>query len=451
MDKLPESLLLEILSRLDNSADVACCRVASKAFNNVFPDLRSISLLCSRFGTSGSVSWSCFKKVFLDLISKLRVVESVCIRLHRVVGVGPFDEDFVKEWLPRVSQTLKSLSLSDLPFPCLSQLNILHLISKYCHNLAELNLRSAWLSVSNLNPIPMLTTLTLESRILQDPHLNQLNKCFPNLRVLNLICVRELQDPKIHHFNLQTCHWSVYNHHTSLTLITPNLITLKIECLCYTAIHIEAPMLSHFHLSVDGPKVYEHPGAGAFTAQKFENLKTLWLDSFYVGFLLSEFPTIKTVETLILGSRNKAPRDARDSKLTLGEVFRVFPNVSSLRINSGAWSELEACLDPQGWEILDGSNKGLKTICAYLMLVDPSLTFSYVVCLLDQCVGLSVVSLLIHSGVDGTQCKSFRSKCMARWPGLKWRWGIWDEGMKDTWITDLQITEHPKSSKKFRL
>ncbi|KAJ0606377.1 hypothetical protein HanHA89_Chr03g0084431 [Helianthus annuus] len=85
------------------------------------------------------------------------------------------------------------------------------------------------------------------------------------------------------------------------------------------------------------------------------------------------------------------------------------------------------------------------------MLVDPSLTFSYVACLLDQCVGLSVVSLLIHCGVDGTQCKSFMSKCMARWPGLKWRWGVWGKRMKDTWITDLQITEHPKSSKKLRL
>ncbi|KAJ0799735.1 putative F-box protein AUF1 [Helianthus annuus] len=406
MDKLPESLLLEILSRLDNSAHVACCRVASKAFNNVFPDLRSINLLCSCpwCGTSGSVSPSCFKKVFLDLISKLRVVESVCINLDDAIGVGPFGEDFVKEWLPRVSQTLKSLSLSSLP------LNALPLISKYCHNLAELNVRYAWLSVSNLNPMPMLTTLKLACSSLEDQHLNQFNKCFPNLQVLKSVGITGLKDPKIHLLNLQTCHWSVYNNQLSLTLITPNLITLKIECFYSTAIHIEAPMLSHFHLSLDTLK--------------------------HAGFLLSEFPTTKTVETLILDSKNKAPRDARDSKLNLGKVFRVFPNVRSLRINSGAWSELEACLNPEGWEILDGS-KGLKTICAYLMLVDPLLTFSYVACLLDECVGLSVVSLLIHCGVDGTQCKSFRSKCMARWPGLKWRWGIWGKRMKDTWITDL--------------
>ncbi|KAM0037222.1 putative F-box protein AUF1 [Helianthus debilis subsp. tardiflorus] len=362
MDKLPESLLLEILSRLDNSADVACCRVASKAFNNVFPHLRSINLLCSCpwCGTSGSVSPSCFKKVFLDLISKLRVVESVCIRLHDAVGVDPVDEDFLKEWLPRVSQTLKSLSLFRLP------LNVLPLISKYCRNLVELNLGYGWLSVRNLNPMPMLTTLTLAHSSLEDQHLNQFNKCFPNLQVLKLVGITGLKDPKIHLLNLQTCHWTQFHKQpSSLTLITPNLITLKIECFDSTAIQIEAPMLSHFHLSADSLNVYKHPGAGAFTAQKFENLKTLCLESFYVGFLLSAFPTTKTLETLILESRNKAPRHARDSNLTLGKLFKVFPNVSSLRINSCAWSELEACSNPEGWEILDG-RIGLKTIHVHI-------------------------------------------------------------------------------------
>ncbi|KAJ0591505.1 putative F-box protein AUF1 [Helianthus annuus] len=357
MDKLPESLLLEILSRLDNSADVASCRVASKAFNNVFPDLRSINLLCSCpwCGTSGSVSPSCFKKAFLDLISKLRVVESVCIGLHDAIGVDPVDEEFLKEWLPRVSQTLKSLSLFRLP------LNVLPLISKYCHNLVELNLGYGWLSVYNLNPMPILTTLTLAHSSLEEQDLNQLNKCFPNLQVLNLVGITGLKDPKIHLLNLQTCHWTQFHKQpSSLTLITPNLITLRIECLCYTAIYIEAPMLSHFHLSVD-----EHPGAGAFITQKFENLKTLCLESFYVGFLLSAFPTTKTLETLILESRNKAPRHARDSNLTLGKLFKVFPNVSSLRINSCAWSELEACSNPEGWDILDG-RIGLKTIHVHI-------------------------------------------------------------------------------------
>ncbi|KAF5812548.1 putative leucine-rich repeat domain superfamily, F-box-like domain superfamily [Helianthus annuus] len=321
MDELPESLLLEILSRLDNSADIASCRVASKALNTVFPDLRTINLYCSSRKSSISL-----KKVFVDLISKLRIVESVCICLQDAV-----DEDFAKEWLPRVSQSLNSLSLSGSLYQGLRPSNVLTLVSVSCHNLAELNLGSAWLSVRNLNPMPMLTSLTLSYTIVQDQHLNQFNKCFLNLQVLNLICVRGLKDPKIHHLNLQTCHW-YDNNQLSLTLITPNLITLRIDCFC-------------------------------------------------------------------------------------------------------AWLKLEACWNPEDWEISDG-RKGLKTIRAYLMLVDPSLTFSYVACVLDQCVGLSVVSLLIHANVVDTESKSFMSECMARWPQLKWRWGIWGEYMKDTWITD---------------
>ncbi|KAL9998952.1 putative F-box protein AUF1 [Helianthus debilis subsp. tardiflorus] len=278
----------------------------------------------------------------------------------------------------------------------------------------------------NLNPMPMLTSLTLELTILEDQHLNELNTCFPNLQVLNLVGVRELKDPKIHLLNLQTCHVVVYDYPPSLTLITPNLITLKIECFMPVAIHVEAPMLSDFHLSLNTLK-----HAVAFSPKTFEKLKTLWLGSLYTGSLLSEFPTTKTVETLTLDSRNQELRDARDSKLTIRKVFTVFPNVSSLCIYSGAWSELEACLNAEDWEILDG-RKGLKTICAYLDLVDPSLTFSSVCRVLDQCVGLTDVSLLIHGDVADPESSIFMSKCMARWPGLKWRWRIWSDDIEDS-------------------
>ncbi|KAM0037243.1 putative F-box protein AUF1 [Helianthus debilis subsp. tardiflorus] len=293
----------------------------------------------------------------------------------------------------------------------------------------------------NPNPMPMLTSLTAEHTLLEDEDLNQLNKCFPNLQVLNLVGVG-LKDPKIHLLKLQTCHLEIVTDPSSLSLITPNLIKLTIKCRPYlAAIHVDAPMLSHFHLSL------EH--VTTLTA-KFETLKTLWLDSFYIGSLLSELPITKTVQNLTLDSGKNAPTNEGDSKLTLGKVFTVFPNLSSLCVKSSAWSELEACLNPEGWEILDGRIE-LKTICAYLKLVDPSLTFSYVACVLDQCVGLSLVSLLIHADVVDAESNTFMSKCMARWPQLKWRWGIWSEYVKDTWITDLQIDEHPKTSKKLRL
>ncbi|KAI7755186.1 hypothetical protein M8C21_008735 [Ambrosia artemisiifolia] len=119
----------------------------------------------------------------------------------------------------------------------------------------QLKLKFAWLSVNNLNPMPMLTSLTVACTRLEDQHLNELNKCFPNLQVqvLELVAVRGLADPKIHLLNLKACRWVVFSSRPSLTLITPNLITLKIQCVMCPAIHIEAPMLSHFHLSIDAP------------------------------------------------------------------------------------------------------------------------------------------------------------------------------------------------------
>ncbi|KAF5812570.1 hypothetical protein HanRHA438_Chr03g0099071 [Helianthus annuus] len=115
----------------------------------------------------------------------------------------------------------------------------------------------------------------------------------------------------------------------------------------------------------------------------------------------------------------------------------VFPNVSSLCLKSSAWLEVEASMNQEGWGSLDG-RKGLKRICAYLKLGDPSWTFSSVACMLDQCVGLSEVSLLVHVRHVGNVCHNFMSNCIARWPRLKWRWGIWsDEILKDIWIKIL--------------
>ncbi|KAK9071993.1 hypothetical protein SSX86_008424 [Deinandra increscens subsp. villosa] len=428
MDKLPDSLLLQILSRLSDSADVARCRVASKAFNSVFPGLRSINLRCSSEwyinstsklpNSSTSQHIKPFRTIFLDLISKLEAVESVCIGLQRpfLSVVDPVrddfyftDADFAKEWLPRVSGSLKTLSISDHHMQ--SPSSVLPLISSCCHNLVNLKLELASLSVHHLNPMAMLTSLKLEYIRLEDEHLSELNKFFPNLQALNLVGVGGLEDPKIHHLTLKTCIFAVYEFLPSLTLITPNLVTLRIECVMPAAIHVKAPMVSHFHL-----------GLNPLTT----------ISRSLVEFLNPE----NIVEhNLTLDSGTRGPIFVGASKFILEKVFEVFPNVSSLCMSFGAWSELEACLNPEGWEGLDG-RKGLKRICAYLMLDDPSLTFAAVACVLDRCVGLSEVLLLIHDGDVGLVSQSFMSKCMTRWPGLKWRWGIWREGKDDSWMVD---------------
>ncbi|XP_076923295.1 F-box/LRR-repeat protein At4g29420-like [Bidens hawaiensis] len=346
---------------------------------------------------------------------------------------------------PRVSRSLKSIQgigAHDLWHP---RPNVLLPISAYCHNLVNLKMSRVYMSMHNLNPMSMLTSFTLESMYINDKNLNELNKCLPNLQVLNMIDVIGLKYPKIHLLNIKAFLWDVYDEPLSLTLITPNLVTLKIKSYDHVAIHAEVPMLSRFHLTVIDQS------NTLFTFTKFENLKTLWLESLCIGSLLSEFPITNTIETLTLYSPPKELEDAHDSKrITLAKVFMVFPNVSSLCITSGAWSRLEACMNPEGCETVDGRNR-LKTFFAYLLLVDSSLTFSSVAYVLDQCVSLSEVSLLIHSNASVTKSEAFKSKCMAHWSGLKWRWGIWNEHREDSWITHSISDKHHRSSKKHRL
>lgn len=276
--------------------------------------------------------------------------------------------------------------------------------------------------------MPMLTSLKLKFTRLEDEDLNELIKCLPNLQVLTMVGVRGLRDPMINHMKLIFFRLiSLDDIGSSLSLITPNLITLRIECFNLDQLVVEAPMLSNLYLA--------HRDSGTLIFKKFENLKTMYLHSLYPSSLLSEFPITKTIENLTLEYLNRAPIDTTNSKLTLQKVITVFPNVNYLCIKSNTWSELETCLIPEGLEILDGW-KGLKKICVYLTLVDPSLTFSTVACLLDHCVSLLEVSLLMRRDVDSTKSKSLMSKFTARWPGLRWRWGLWSYCTKDSWITD---------------
>ena len=140
MDKIPKDLHVDILRRLD-SDDVARCRMASKIFNDAYPHLRSIKLKFTI--VKSSLEEIPFKKFFVNLISNMRVVESVCIgvndlREYVTLYEDDFnvvtDEYFIKEWLPKVSETLKSLSLTEVNYwqGDWRQSNVLQLVSAYC-------------------------------------------------------------------------------------------------------------------------------------------------------------------------------------------------------------------------------------------------------------------------------------------------------------------------------
>ncbi|KAI3709607.1 hypothetical protein L2E82_39373 [Cichorium intybus] len=450
MDRLPLALVFQILSRLDDSADVGRCRVAWKTFDTLFPDLRSINLhwplqryidLRSRNSSSSSQLSSPLKTIFLNLISNLKVLESVHIGAENLpldvsnADVEDYGDDmyltdgaFVNEWLPRVSGTLKSLSISDFWIQsCWRRSEVLSLVSAYCHNLLELELKHAWLSMANVNPMPNLTTLTLEFIRLDDKYLTELNKGFPNLQVLNLIGVKGLKLPMIHLLNLKTCHWTVTDTLPSLTLITPNLITLKLECVRLAAMYIEAPLLSYFHFAIDNVR--------AISFKTFDNLKSLSLKSSHICSLAAKFPRIETVENLTIESPDLAMGAVENSNFTLKKLLTYFPTVTSLCFNSRAWSKFEASYESFEQFDLDG-RKGVQKFRGYLLTVDPPLTFFLVTCVLEQCFNLVDVSLLFRRDVDVHASRRFIYWCTAHWPSVNWRWGTWAEGTEDSWITN---------------
>lgn len=274
--------------------------------------------------------------------------------------------------------------------------------------------------------MPKLTSLTLEFIRLDDEDLDMVNSCFPSLQVLNLIGVGGLKEPKIHLMNLKSCHWTVSNAPWSLTLIAPNLVTLKLECVRPWALVIEAPLLSHFDLAIQM--------AVKFEVKEFCSLKTLWLESSYLRDVLDNFSFGRTVKYLTVDSP-KLGRPVEKSKFSLEELFNVFPSVSSLTLGSGAWSELETSDSAKGSEAR-GKRKGLKEITAYLVLVDPETALSFLCSVLESCSNLSDVALLIHRDVVSTVSRNFMSRSMAHFPRVRWRWGMWKEGMKDAWISD---------------
>lgn len=169
MDDLPSPLLLDILTRLADSADVARCRVASKTLNSVAPAIRSVDLHCSynRYAKSRSPltksSITPFKQIFNKLISELPTVETVSIGVEkplRLVACEYDDVDdeeddlflsdggFVKEWLPKICGDLRSLSVSDFWVQsCWRRSDLLSLVSSCC----ELRFSFNFLLITSFN------------------------------------------------------------------------------------------------------------------------------------------------------------------------------------------------------------------------------------------------------------------------------------------------------------
>ncbi|OVA11757.1 hypothetical protein BVC80_41g50 [Macleaya cordata] len=452
MDVLPSSLQLEILNRLNDSTDLARCRIASKTLNNLSYDVRSLNILCSfdRYLKSRAPETQSqitpFKLIVKKLLLNSRNLESISIRVEDSLREISDDDDgyhlsesddlyltvvdFVSEWLPKIAVRLKSISIVDFWIQsCWRGSKILSLISSCCNHLVELELKNAWLSVEGLKPMMMLTNLTLEFIRLDDKDLDKVNECFPSLRVLNLIGVGGLNEPKIHFLHLKTCQWTVSNVPLSLTINTPNLMELKLKCVKPRTLILNAPLLSSLHLSIE-------KASEIFEVEKFLNLKYLQIESSDICNLIKLLPECNAVEKLVLDSpkRVELKSDVRDN-VNFEKLTSAFPNVRSLVLRPGAWSELELCFLVEG--LKSGNNwKRLKQLTAHLVVPNLETTRYFLSSLLGFCTTLSDVAMLVHHDVASDVTRRLISSCMGDCPRIRWKWGMWKEGQEDAWLSD---------------
>lgn len=286
-------------------------------------------------------------------------------------------------------------------------------------------MKNTWLSVDGLNPMPKLTNLTLEFLRLDDEDLNKVNECFPGLQVLNLIGVGGLKEPKIDLKCLKICHWTISNAPLSLAILAPNLVELKLECVKPRSLILEAPSLSDLHLTIEK--------AEEFKVKDFPCLKSLHLESLNPFSLMGKFGSRGTIRILELDVPKR--KEPVTSTISIDILFDSFPNLSSLKLGPGAWSEMEALFSSGGLESKVEMN-GLKDITAHLVIDEIEATLAFMSFILDRCSNLSHMAVLLHGEVGPRIASKFISKCRADWPRVRWRWGFWKEGTNDSWVSD---------------
>ncbi|XP_022729915.1 F-box/LRR-repeat protein At4g29420-like isoform X2 [Durio zibethinus] len=197
MEDLPPPLLVEILTRLNDSTDLARCRLASKTLNSLSNEVHYVNLLCtfSRYLKSRSPETKAhvtsFKAIFNNLVREARCLNSISIGVDKSLRDIPYDDvddesddlyltdvGFVKEWLPKVCGELRKLSISDFWIQsCWRKSEVLSFISSCCNGLIELELKNAWLSVDGLNPMTMVNKMaTVPGQLIWE--IVKKNNCF---------------------------------------------------------------------------------------------------------------------------------------------------------------------------------------------------------------------------------------------------------------------------------
>ncbi|ESQ54294.1 hypothetical protein EUTSA_v10025196mg [Eutrema salsugineum] len=445
MDELPPELLVKILNRLNDSEDLARCRVASKRLNSLWREVRAVSLICtlSRYSKSRSIAVTPFKTVFKSLIEDSRNISSVSVAVDKALSGITFDDlieedsdelyltdvEFVREWLPRVRDNLEILSISDFWIQsCWRKSDVLALISLNCSKLVKLEVKNAWLSVVGLTLMPNLRHLTLEFIRLDDENLDKVNDCFPFLKVLNLIGVGGLKEPRIRFLHLKSCHWTVSNAPLSLAIVAPNLLELKLKCNKPKSILLETPKLVKLHLSVED--------AEGVSIAELQDLNTLEVISPDMYRLIRNTRFGNKIIRLAVDSVRSIEQSER-LKLGLGTLLEAFPGIISLNLSPVTWSNIETHFQSEGLVHMKGTDS-LKQITARVQTpshADVHQTVSFIRSILDNCRGVTDMRLMIHQDTDFRVRTYLISACTMSNPRVRWKWGVWAEGGEDMWAS----------------
>ncbi|XP_038893164.1 F-box/LRR-repeat protein At4g29420 [Benincasa hispida] len=445
MDDLPPPLVLEILNRLADSADLARCRVASKSLNVLSREVRSVNLFCSldRYlksrATETKLLVTPFKVILKTLMNDFLALDSVSIGVEKSLGRISYEHDdvedwsddlfltdvgYAKEWLPAIGRNLTSLSIVDFWVQsCWRQSKILALITLCCRNLLELELKNAWLSVDGLHRMKSLKCLTLEFIRLDDEDLSEVNCNFPHLEVLNLMGVGGLNEPKIHLLHLKTCKWKVSNAPVSLSIYAPSLSKLELKCVKPKSLIIETPMLSDFHFCLED--------ASGLQVNGFPCLRKLHLHSPCLDSLITTFSSARTIKELTLDTMQRA-ESIESVKFCLDTVFEIFPNLSFLKLGPGVLSEAETCYQAEGLEGRMGM-RDLKKIHSSLKTYKIEVKLPFIISILEKCTDPFDMALLVYHNADSDITGGIIPKRATNHPRPRWRWELWKEGSMEAW------------------
>ncbi|KAG6521095.1 F-box/LRR-repeat protein At4g29420-like [Zingiber officinale] len=425
LEDFPSPILVDILSRVGDSTDLARCRLTCRTLRSLSYEARSIRLFCSReralrSSVPGTVDLHpAFKSVVCNLASLLSSVHSplsLSLAAERpdCVPAGEIDDGdelyftdspFLSRWIPLISARLQSLSIHDYWLQsCWRPSRALPLISIFCSELLNLEIRNAWLSVKELMPMQTLTSLNLNYIRLDDENLEKVNECFPSLRVLNLIDVGGLKEPKIQLLQLRTFTWTVSNFVVSLTVDAPKLVELKLTCVEPKAVHLQTPLLLNLDITIKKVKVIK--------VDKLHNLRVLRVESSQLGNLSQVFAESRTIKRLEMELYEPAcVINTEQCSVSLSDTF---PDIEELTIGEKAWFLLPQIVRIKG-----------ELVSLKKLVVHESTTE------LDGAIISSKLSILVHSHVcqvvmvipatapiEGRVCAI--SKCINDFPNIRW-------------------------------